>query len=539
MSIAARAKAMAASFGSAAQPSWCPECLRTVAFGMSEDNSVILELRTQCHDFWNACMAIAAAPRSPEDLRVLQSTFTRRARACKKKHADRSATRVSLQNMCNVFFDALFECVTAGMSFGERAVGARTKPGQRFNKPGYWPTSIAELFPRGEKESVESYVFWCCQLFSTIPLYALRAFLRIARPIVFPLLMEEPRRAKLMWVLTEMLEPGIVVEWPAGVAPCTKPEGWQLQPWMANPPRRRKCSVCAAVFLSDILSGPDIGLGDRIYFTKGYERPLLTAVLAAFARMQKTGDVVADKPYAMLAGYADVLHALLGLPPLDLPERVRVELPEEDHNQTIPFLIYGYLARSMTLRTCSNPECGLQEKFHGENRAFQLCGSCKMVRYCSKVCQKRHWKMNLPAWGAKGLKNEGPAPHKVACAIICQVLAKVPLRKDSYAFERDMTAAVVAGEISGDDMWTLCSIVMVDPVLAKLSQTTMLRMLLRGARDDDLTKMDWKKACETKFNTDIECTTSEWQERLVANGAVDPNDPTKKPTTKDLLLAGF
>ncbi|KZV83681.1 hypothetical protein EXIGLDRAFT_842768 [Exidia glandulosa HHB12029] len=536
MSIAARAKAMAASFGSAAQPSWCPECLRTVAHGMFEDNSIILELRTQCHDFWNACMAIAAAPRSPEDLRVLQSTFSRRARACKQKHADRWATRVSLQNMCNVFFDALFECVTVGLSVGERAVGTRTKPGQRFNKPGHWPTVMSELFPRGEKESVEAYVFWCCQVFSPMPLYTLRSLFRIARPVVFPLLLEEPLRAILMWALTEMLEPGIVVEWPAGGAPCTKPEGWQLQSWLVTPPRRRKCSVCAAVFLWDIMYGPDIGLGDRVDFVLGYERPLLTAVLAAFARMHKTGDPDADKPYMLLADYAEFLHGLARFLPSDLPERVRVEVPKVDRSQSIPFLIYGYIARSSTVRTCSNPECGVQQQDHDENRAFQLCGSCKIVRYCRKACQKRHWKMNLAAWGAKGLKDQGPAPHKVVCALICQVLAKVSSHKDSHAFERDITAAVATGEISDDDMWTLCSIVMVDPVLLKLSQITMLRMLLRGVSDDDKTKMDWKKACETRFNPDIECTTSEWQERLVANGAMDTNDPT---TIEALILAGF
>ncbi|KZV99390.1 hypothetical protein EXIGLDRAFT_725347, partial [Exidia glandulosa HHB12029] len=175
---------MAASYGSAEQPSWCPECLRTVAYGMSQDNSIILELRTQCHQFWNACIAIAATPRSPDELRSLQLTFLRRVRACKQQHAGRWAMRVSPQNMCTVFIDCILGCVLTGLSFGDKAVASRTKPNQRFNKPGHWPTCVADLFPRGEKESVEVYVFWCCQLFSTTPVYALNSLLRIARPIV-------------------------------------------------------------------------------------------------------------------------------------------------------------------------------------------------------------------------------------------------------------------------------------------------------------------------------------------------------------------
>ncbi|KZV83682.1 hypothetical protein EXIGLDRAFT_777325 [Exidia glandulosa HHB12029] len=293
---------------------------------------------------------------------------------------------------------------------------------------------------------------------------------------MYPILFEESLRSKLVWVIVEMLEPGIAVEWPGGVAPSMKPEGWKLESWMASPPRRRRCSVCATLFLRDLLYGPDVDFEDlRVRFTSGYERPLLSAILAAFARMHQTGNPEEDQPYLLLAGFAESFQASLNLPRSDLPERLRLALPKPDHCQTIPLLIYGYIGRSMTARACSNPECGLRQL--NDNRAFQVCGGCKSMRYCSKACQKRHWKMNLEFWPKSMLSSAGPAPHKVTCPVICHVHATVPLTADSYAFERDFTTAVAIGAVTENDMLVLCSMMMADTVLPDVSKNTLLRMV--------------------------------------------------------------
>ncbi|KAI8576165.1 hypothetical protein K450DRAFT_258337 [Umbelopsis ramanniana AG] len=46
-------------------------------------------------------------------------------------------------------------------------------------------------------------------------------------------------------------------------------------------------------------------------------------------------------------------------------------------------------AESITLVNCSNPECDKKESSKGE---FSKCSACKKAAYCSRACQKEHWK---------------------------------------------------------------------------------------------------------------------------------------------------
>lgn len=41
-------------------------------------------------------------------------------------------------------------------------------------------------------------------------------------------------------------------------------------------------------------------------------------------------------------------------------------------------------------RICGNPNCDNVEK---EDNIFKCCSKCRLVSYCSKECQTKHWKL--------------------------------------------------------------------------------------------------------------------------------------------------
>ncbi|KZV83056.1 hypothetical protein EXIGLDRAFT_728992 [Exidia glandulosa HHB12029] len=59
------------------------------------------------------------------------------------------------------------------------------------------------------------------------------------------------------------------------------------------------------------------------------------------------------------------------------------------------------------------PGCGKHPRELGPGGKLQRCGGCKFVQYCSKECQKRHWKFST-------------YPHKAVCAQLKNLLAVAP-----------------------------------------------------------------------------------------------------------------
>jgi hypothetical protein len=65
------------------------------------------------------------------------------------------------------------------------------------------------------------------------------------------------------------------------------------------------------------------------------------------------------------------------------------KMDPESQQKLIQQLAKDASAESITLAKCSNPACEKKESTKGE---FSKCSACKKSSYCSRVCQKEHWK---------------------------------------------------------------------------------------------------------------------------------------------------
>ncbi|KAK0447992.1 hypothetical protein EV421DRAFT_107233 [Armillaria borealis] len=87
---------------------------------------------------------------------------------------------------------------------------------------------------------------------------------------------------------------------------------------------------------------------------------------------------------------------------------------EEEHKKENDFWKAYTAIRQVTLNDrCHAPGC--LETFTSTGRKFQNCSGCKRVSYCSEKCQKRAWKL-------------GEAPHKIICLLVKEFSDRIKLQ---------------------------------------------------------------------------------------------------------------
>ncbi|KZV99384.1 hypothetical protein EXIGLDRAFT_762683 [Exidia glandulosa HHB12029] len=506
MAHRARANALAVSLQDAQRPACCPRCLRTFAEILGKDAAALDDVRINCHGFWNACMTVISTPRTSDDLAFLEPHFQSMERQCANRtHTSKSSLGWST-TQTRMFFDAAYECIYIGLTFGPKAIVLRTKPNQGFNssKRSHWPVTIDQMFPGSEAGSIATHVFWCTQIFSPYPLHVLNQLVIVARPIVFPVILREPLHAQLVWALVQYLHPygSTPVKdwiWSGGRAPCTAPEDWQSIPWLALQPRY--APVWAATFLHYLQRGPDAHYDDIRRFLAGYERVLWPAVKNGYA-------VLATWPYAddhvvlrvtTLAVWTFTIHEVLDLPPSELSDDIkRAAHPvsddyEAENEISIAIPIHIHLKRCANRRACFGPGCGITMQ-RNDGKPFQVCSRCKIVRYCSKECQKRDW------------TDDRQFPHKRACAAISRLLAQPGIRLDCDPI--DFQRAFYQPHVLVDDqdmlVLTMTALEGSQPEL----KSAMLRMLVPNM--DGSGTVDWTAVRAARFTPDMAESMEEW-----------------------------
>lgn len=265
--------------------------------------------------------------------------------------------------------------------------GLRT---QRFGNGTLWPTSARDLLPYGAKASLAGLLHWFDTEESAEIVNGLTGVLSICRRELMPELIDDERtRTAFVASVCRHLDTAA-----AAHRRLRRPADWDKR--HDRRPAYRISSIC--LLLQLIATGPGSDTASWARFARGFEG----ALLASFDGARRALGPCAS--HELLALFAVSTHEALGTPPERMPAplreyALRFRAMEDDPYQR---LFNQLLNVSRTVGCCA-PGCATHPHDIGEGGKMQRCSGCRLLQYCSRECQKRHWKQER--W-----------PHKAVCA---------------------------------------------------------------------------------------------------------------------------
>ncbi|EJD37141.1 hypothetical protein AURDEDRAFT_129636 [Auricularia subglabra TFB-10046 SS5] len=401
----------------------CPRCFRVLVREIVRCDMSLRHLRKYYPDFFEACLILiiefadADIPRLRERLSANQLQCADRTKLHKIKF-----TAPFSSDPLDMFLEALYIMVTGGLTHGKNPIfNANPQLNKKHftARKGYWPSNLDELFPLGIEKCLDALIFWCCVPFSEDPFQLLNKFIFIARPLVMEPLLGSPRRERLAWAQLQAMTPSTRVAWPLGREPP-----FQIPRGLSVPRSLRGSAVAvttALVQLYALSTDTDARSTDAARFVAGLEHEFMQTLMPLPEQLPETAALqlrTVNKYVCMML--PDHGRDTCGL---TLPNKVSV--------------ISDYFIRCADDRRCARPGCENSElAVEGEDgpRRFKQCGRCKTVRYCSRACQRAHWRHEAP-------------PHRDVCPVICELISLgVPLGAKYEDFGIVYTTCRMRGE---------------------------------------------------------------------------------------------
>ncbi|EJD37181.1 hypothetical protein AURDEDRAFT_173816 [Auricularia subglabra TFB-10046 SS5] len=390
--LKARTDAFLADVTDPLNPTCCPYCFNVFVSMVVICPNALSELKKFAHEFWETCVSllIIYSKSDVPHLRqaLAQSQLNCRDRQTWHKHRFPGAPIDSF----DFLIDGLCYAVQAAMELGTNPVFCTDRSKQSFHRRnGIWPTNIKSLFSLGVERTVDALLHWCCAPMSPLPLVLLETYLMTARSLVFPLLLDSPRRERFLWALLQAMTPGILIPWP-GLLPFALPRGLTVPLSLRGAPA---FSLPAMALLDTLYADYGAHKGDAMHIVADYRVVLLSALEQLPIKDGKLGLAVQSARESLLrclSGHEKV--ACLG----GMGARTEVA--------------YDFLGRLASEHRCAGPGCGDAEISEVAGvRRFKSCELCRVVRYCSRACQRANWTRGRPR-------------HKDVCPLVCSLLQR-------------------------------------------------------------------------------------------------------------------
>ncbi|EJD37142.1 hypothetical protein AURDEDRAFT_173776 [Auricularia subglabra TFB-10046 SS5] len=371
--IGSRMKAFLNAVCDPLNPTCCPWCFALLVTSTWTDTTNMLSLQKRGHDFIQACICMLVLY-SESGIPTLRMALAKAQRACPERetlHKHRS--HGVLKDPFDILLESLLHVVQVALICGDNPVCTASGLGVSFHRRnGFWPVEIKQLFPLGVARTVDALVHWACAPLSGKPLDVLVSYIRVVRPVVFPVLLESPRRDRVVWLVLQALTPGPGVPWTDDEPPFAMPPG------LSAPIKLRRDGelVSPAIYvLSNVRCGSQAHGDDAQRLFAGYEAPIRAALKAM---------IVPPEHVEHVPDYICFLSTALG-DDAGCPHTFG-EMPKRE-------LLYNSLVRKIGERWCCGPRCDKNEISFDEGvRRFLCCEHCLLVRYCSRECQRKDWK---------------------------------------------------------------------------------------------------------------------------------------------------
>ncbi|EJD39455.1 hypothetical protein AURDEDRAFT_146600 [Auricularia subglabra TFB-10046 SS5] len=192
------------------EPASCHVCLGQFMIAMNNDSFQHLQrLRVDCQALFDACVAIFAIRRTPEELERLPLRLAANRRRCNIHRVDSRVRTLAPDVHLHTLFQSTGYIFCAAVHLGERPfVNRATSAGKSFSdRQGRWPARVEQLFPGGVHAALDGLLAHCELYISETPIAMIADILDIARPVLFPVLCSEPFRTRLVDVVLKMLDP--------------------------------------------------------------------------------------------------------------------------------------------------------------------------------------------------------------------------------------------------------------------------------------------------------------------------------------------
>ncbi|KZV98370.1 hypothetical protein EXIGLDRAFT_763670 [Exidia glandulosa HHB12029] len=385
-------------------PTFCTDCtlhpLEVLLKLHPTTHTNALILRQRHHELLTTIMNFLTTPRSDEDLNILRDSLLHASCACplRSQHA---SSPVSAGDTTGDALQALAYTISAVLEAAPDML--RT---QLFSRKGLWPRSPTDLLPRPPQETLTSLLAWADRAERSqrrtqtrVACNILHLLLTVCRPELLPELFVHETRLLCIDIMVRQL-----------VAAAAD---------IGNNAMSESPLLCIETVV-DVFHIITYGLGsqtdDWAVFAWDSEPRLIRALDAAWHCVDETTHLDLKSMIMILQNYLATLtgrYELLSQPILDAFQAI-------SSSADIYMHIYFLLKAVDGSVECNYLECRKHTR-DIEGGRLRKCGSCRLTRYCSRECQKRHWVAQ-------------PLPHRLICPALTEIFQFAPLSISSAAF---------------------------------------------------------------------------------------------------------